>query len=138
MMAEWSGGVRPRRRSIPAELENKDMRRMTPDLPEAPGAVASPQVPGMTPDRSTVPGHEADRPGRVSAAGKRRPLAEYGTAQRIAGVYQPSGEGGTWTPKDFEQAPSTYEELRKVDPRLLTPVRPAPGYETDRALAQPE
>jgi hypothetical protein len=137
-MAEWSGGVRPRRRSIPAELENKAMRRMTPDLPEAPGAVSSPQVPGMTPDRTTVPGHEAEVPRRVGEEGKRKPLTESGTAQSMAAVYRPSGEHGVWQPRDFEQAPAAFEELRKVDFRLTPPQRPVPGYETVRALAQRE
>jgi len=119
-----------------AEEEKKAMRRVTPDQEEAPGAVVSPQHPGTVPDRSTIPGQWSERVPRAAVV--RRPLTEYGTAQHIADVYAPSGEGGVWTPRDFEQAPAAYEELRRADPRLLPPQRPVPGYETLRALAQME
>ncbi len=132
-MAEWTGGVRPRRRSQPAELDNKSTRRMMPDLPDAPGAVQSPQIPGMTPDKSTIPGHGVAVVPKPSL-GKRRPIAQYGTAEEIVAIYRPSGEGGAWIPDDFNGARSPLEELRKVDPLLTQPERPAPGYETLRAL----
>ena len=92
-MAEWSGGVRPRRRSIPAELENKSMRRVVPHHPEAPGAVASPQIPGMTPDRSDLPGH--DEPRYAANRSPRRPISQYGTAEELWGIYRPTGPNGT-------------------------------------------
>src|SRR5581483_8504530 len=87
---------------------------------------ASPQMPGMVPDRSTVPGHHsvavppAERP-------VRRPITEYGTAQRIMRMYEaPPGE--EMNPKRFESVPVSDEEIRKADPDLGRPMRPLPGY----------
>lgn len=135
-MAEWTGGVRPRRRSRMAEEKAKAMRREIPELPPAPGAMTSPQAPGTVPDRSTVPGHWGERVPPLQSV--LRPLTEYGTAQHIADIYAPSGEDGSWTARDFEQSPASYEELRRADPRLMPPLRPVPGYDTARALAQRE
>ncbi|MFM9105592.1 MAG: hypothetical protein ACKOWF_02700 [Chloroflexota bacterium] len=133
-MAEWSGGERPRRRSQPAELDTRATRQVIRDLPDAPGAVGSPQIPGMTPDRGTVPGNTSAVIPRPTL-GKRRPLSQLGTAEELIPVYTPSGEGGAWVAGDFDGAGAPIEEMRKVDPRLNTPHRPAPGYETARALA---
>jgi hypothetical protein len=133
-MAEWSGGERPRRRFRMAETEKRDARAYIPGHPDAPGAVQSPQIPGMTPDRSTVPGHGVTVVPKPTL-GKRRPLAQYGTAEEIIAVYTPSGEGGDWMPDDFNGAHASIEELLKVNPALTQPERPAPGYETMRALA---
>jgi hypothetical protein len=88
----------------------------------------------MTPDRSTVPGHGVTVVPKPTL-GKRRPLAQYGTAEEIIAVYTPSGEGGDWMPDDFNGAHASIEELLKVNPALTQPERPAPGYETMRALA---
>ena len=94
-------------------------------LPPTPGARRSPQIPGQVPDRSTVPGHHATRvPPRQTV---RRPLTEYGTAQRIMGVYSATPDAEN-DPARFEQATVSFEELRKADPRDRTPDRPMPGY----------
>lgn len=97
----------------------------------APGARRSPQMPGQVPDRSGVPGHghlpvQAD-------PGAQRPLSEYGTAQEIVGVYavDPNDPEQATDPARFEQATASYEEVRKADPSLLTPIRPAPGYDLE-------
>jgi hypothetical protein len=52
------------------------------------------------------------------------PLAEYGTAQRIMGVFE-LAPGEEDTKARWEQETAAYEELRKGDPRLLPPIRPA-------------
>ncbi len=61
-MAEWTG--RKQRRHSPTDPEashrNQD-KDDTPQAPETPGAVASPQHPGEVPDRSTVPGQYSIR-----------------------------------------------------------------------------
>ncbi len=95
-------------------------------LPEAPGAVWSPQVPGQVPDRSTVPG-EGVMPVPVPETTPRPPLTEFGTAQRIMGVFVPR-DGNDDDPARFEQAPVSYEEQRKAIPALRSPLRPQPGY----------
>ncbi len=91
----------------------------------APGAKASPQLPGQVPDRSTIPGQfttQLTKPVKVE-----RPLTEYGTAQRIMGVYTAEA-GHADDPARFEQATASYEELRKAYPAQLPAERPAPGY----------
>jgi len=100
-----------------------------------PGASRSPQMPGQVPDRSGVPGH-----GQLpvpTGDGSVRPLTELGTAQAIMGVYavDPSQPGQATDPARFEQATASYEELRKADPALLTPIRPLPGYDLDATPA---
>lgn len=94
--------------------------------PEAPGAVTSPQAPGQVPDRSTIPG-ENKVPAPPVTGEPRRPIAEYGSAQRIMRVFAPEG-GNEDDPARFEQAPVSYEEFRKSNPALRTPLRPMPGY----------
>lgn len=94
--------------------------------PQAPGAIASPQVPGQVPDRSSVPG-EGVLPVPVPETTPRRPLTEYGSAQRIMKVYE-AKDGNDDEPARFEQGPVSYEELRKATPALRTPLRPKPGY----------
>lgn len=96
------------------------------NVPDAPGAVSSPQIPGQVPDRSSVPG-EGNLPVAVPATPPRRPGTEYGTAQRIMNVYAPK-DGNEDDPARFEQAPISYEEIRKAYPALRTPLRPMPGY----------
>jgi hypothetical protein len=100
-----------------------------------PGAGRSPQMPGQVPDRSGVPGH-----GQLPVpptAGPIRPLSQFGTAQEILGVYapDPSQPGQETDPARFEQATAAFEELRKADPALLTPIRPLPGYDLDATPA---
>lgn len=95
--------------------------------PQAPGAVWSPQIPGEVPDRSSVPG-EGVLPVPVPETPPRHPITEYGTAQRIMRVYAPK-DGNDDDPARFEQAPITYEEQRKANPALRTPMRPQPGYQ---------
>jgi hypothetical protein len=126
-MAEWIG----RRRSGPGEAapetppENIELSP-APLAPPAPGAFASPQMPGEVPDRSSVPGHHALA---VPPATRpiRRPLTEYGTAQRIMHMYR-AAPGEEMNPKRFESLPVSDEEARKFDPDLGRPVRPLPGY----------
>jgi hypothetical protein len=92
----------------------------------APGAARAVGRPGMTPDRSTVPGHWS--PKVPAATVLHRPLTQYGTAQEILDVFQP-GPDGVWTKADFEQAPASDEEQRKVHPINRAPLRPAAhGY----------
>jgi hypothetical protein len=43
------------------------------------------------------------------------------------GVYE-LATGEADDPGRFEQATATYEEVRKADPSLRTPVRPTAGY----------
>jgi hypothetical protein len=90
----------------------------------APGAMTAPHMPGMTPDRTTVPTHVGEA---VPAAGvKVRPLSQYGTAEELARVFKrkPMDE---LEPADFEQAPASLEEMRKAIPANLTPMRPLPA-----------
>lgn len=95
--------------------------------PRTPGAIKSPQIPGEVPDRSHVPG-EDQVPVPPPAGDVRRPLTEYGTAQRIIGVYDKQDLEVT-DPKRFEQSPPSYEEQRKAFAgQLRTPLRPSLGY----------
>jgi hypothetical protein len=96
------------------------------NLPLAPGANRSPQVPGQVPDRSSIPGH-GQLPVELPAAEVVRPRSESGTSQSIMGVYT-ARDGNEHDPARFEQATISYEELRKANPALRTPVRPAAGY----------
>ena len=95
----------------------------------APGARMSPQMPGQVPDRSGVPGH-GQLPIEANP-GAELPLSQFGTAQEIIGVYavDPNDPEHATNPARFEQATASYEEVRKADPSLLTPVRPKPGYD---------
>ena len=97
-----------------------------------PGASSSPQMPGQVPDRSGVPGR-GQLP-LLPSDGPRRPLTQFGTAQEIMGVYAPK-PGQEDDPARFEQATAAFEELRKADPSLLTPIRPLPGYDLDATPA---
>ncbi len=94
--------------------------------PASPGAVNSPQAPGQVPDRSSVPEHGV-LPVPPPAGEVRRPRTEYGSAQEIIGVFS-AAEGRDDDPAPFEQATATYEEIRKANPSLRTPMRPSPGY----------
>lgn len=90
----------------------------------APGAMISPQIPGMVPDYVTIPSHVGES--TPAATSKVRPLSQYGSAESLAGVFTRHGDG--ITPAQFEQADASLEELRKFDPANLTPRRPRPGF----------
>jgi len=96
------------------------------NAPMAPGATRSPQVPGQVPDRSSVPEH-GHLPPPLPAGEVRRPKVESSSAQGIMGVYE-AHDGNETDPARFEQATASYEEVRKADPGLRTPVRPTAGY----------
>jgi hypothetical protein len=98
----------------------------------APGAMTSPQMPGATPNYTTIAGHigEATPP----ASAKTRPLSQYGTAEEIAAVFKKKPMHQI-QPEDFEQANASGEELRKVSPANLTPIRPLPGPGSNPAIA---
>jgi hypothetical protein len=105
------------------EISGRDPERgRAPKSPPPPGAAMSPQIPGMVPDRSTVPGHFGTRVGR--SAGKRRPFTQYGTAEELLRVFKQLPEEQV-KPENFEQATASFEELRKAYPWELPPERPA-------------
>ncbi len=121
-MAEWTGQKRTLN-SIPTEDDPPldDTSVHVPRTPQAPAATSSPQLPGMTPDQPALPGRP--RGSLPPLASNRRPLTEYGSAQRLLGLFTPK-PGTELQPSDWEQGPSAMEELRKADPALLTPIRP--------------
>ncbi len=88
----------------------------------APGAMVSPQAPGMVPDWTTVPTHTGEA--TPAAQAKVRPLSQYGSAESLAEVFTKFGDA--IQPTDFEQADASYEEVRKQLPSNLTPRRPRP------------
>jgi hypothetical protein len=125
-MAEWTG----RKRTLNSiEPEGAPPRFAASDRiappPEAPGAVTSPQIPGLTPDDPDLPGRPRGSLPRLLS--NRRPLTEYGTAQRLLRLFTPKA-GTELTAADWEQGAASNEELRKADPALETPFRPLPGY----------
>jgi hypothetical protein len=124
-MAEWTGQKRTLN-SIPPEDDPPldDTSVHVPRAPRAPAAMSSPQLPGMTPDQPALPGRS--RGSLPPLASNRRPLSEYGSAQRLLGLFTPA-PGTELQASDWEQGPSATEELRKADPALLTPIRPLAG-----------
>jgi hypothetical protein len=78
----------------------------------------------MTPDQPALPGRS--RGSLPPLASNRRPLSEYGSAQRLLGLFTPE-PGTELQAANWEQGPSATEELRKADPALLTPIRPLGG-----------
>ena len=124
-MAEWTGQKRTLN-SIPTEDDPPldDTSVHVPRTPQAPAATSSPQRPGMTPDQPDLPGRS--RGSLPPLASNRRPLSEYGSAQRLLGLFTPQ-PGTELQPSDWEQGLSATEELRKADPALLTPNRPLGG-----------
>ena len=124
-MAEWTGQRRTLN-SIPAEDDPPldDTAVHVPRTPKAPAATSSPQRPGMTPDQPDLPGRS--RGSLPPLASNRRPLTEYGSAQRLLGLFTPE-PGTELQAADWEQGPSAMEELRKADSALLTPMRPLDG-----------
>jgi len=124
-MAEWTGQKRTLN-SIPTEDDPPldDTSVHVPRTPQAPAATTSPQRPGMTPDQPDLPGRS--RGSLPPLASNRRPLTEYGSAQRLLGLFTPE-PGTELQASDWEQGPSAMEEQRKADPALLTPIRPLGG-----------
>ena len=125
-MAEWTG----RRRTLnsidpaeepPANAASDELHHP----PQAPGATSSPQLPGMTPDDPDLPGQA--RGTLPPLRSNRRPLTEYGSAQRLLRLFTPA-PGTELEASDWEQGPAATEELRKADPALVTPIRPLGGY----------
>ena len=100
--------------------------------PKAPGATASPQIPGQVPDRSTVPGHFSTRVARPVGR-VRRPLTQYETAEEIMHVFPAPNEEPQ--PAEFEQATASVEELRKAYPWQLPPEGPTPVFALDQGVA---
>jgi hypothetical protein len=125
-MAEWTGRKRTLNSIEPegAPPQYAASDRIAPP-PEAPGAVTSPQIPGLMPDDPDLPGRPRGSLPRLVS--NRRPLTEYGTAQRLLRLFTPKA-GAELTAADWEQGAASYEELRKADPALETPFRPLPGY----------
>jgi hypothetical protein len=103
-----------------------------PRSPKAPGAAASPQMPGQVPDRSTVPGHFSTRVPRP-AGPVRRPLTQYGTAEEIMHVFPAPNEEPEKA--EFEQATASVEELRKAYPWQLPPEGPTPVFALDQGVS---
>lgn len=125
-MAEWTGQKRTLNSIAPVGKPPVDAASdHVPPSPVAPGAEHSPQRPGETPDTPDLIGKP--RGSMQPLASVRRPLTEYGTAQRILGMYT-FAAGAEVKPEDWEQGPSAFEEQRKADPALLTPARPLAGY----------
>jgi hypothetical protein len=124
-MAEWTGQKRTLN-SIPTEDDPPldDTSVHVPRTLQAPAATSSPQRPGMTPDQPDLPGRSRGSLRPLSS--NRRPLTEYGSAQRLLGLFTPE-PGTELQASDWEQGPSAMEELRKADPALLTPIRPLGG-----------
>jgi hypothetical protein len=125
-MAEWTGQKRTLNSIDPVGKPPVDAASdHVPPSPPAPGAEHSPQRPGETPDTPALSGKP--RGSAKPLASVRRPLTEYGTAQRILGMYS-FPPGAEVKPEDWEQGPSSQEEQRKANPALLTPPRPLSGY----------
>jgi hypothetical protein len=113
-------------------IERAERLHGLPKSPKAPGAAASPQMPGQVPDRSTVPGHFSTRVARSSGS-PQRPLTQYGTAQEIMHVYPAPNEEPAIA--EFEQATASVEELRKAYPWQRTPKRPTPAFDLGYGVA---
>jgi hypothetical protein len=125
-MAEWTGQKRTLNSIDPVGKPPVDAASdHVPPSPPAPGAEHSPQRPGETPDTPDLIGKP--RGSMQPLASVMRPLTEYGTAQRILGMYT-FAPGAEVKPEDWEQGPSAFEEQRKAHISLLTPPRPLSGY----------
>ena len=98
-----------------------DGRRLRIRFPNAPGGMASPQVPGATPDFSTIPGERVRRSPTVDAV--HHPAVEAGTAEGIMRFHD-AAPGEESDPDRFELGLTSFEEQRKSRPSLRTPVRP--------------
>jgi hypothetical protein len=96
-------------------------RRLRLRFPDAPGGNASPQAPGARPDFSTIPGERVERSPRVESV--RHPATQGGTAEGIMGFFDVA-EGEPDDQERFELGLTSFEEQRKAQPSLRTPVRP--------------
>lgn len=135
-MAEWTGRKRTLNSIEPVGTPPVDAGSGNePPTPPAPGAVHSPQRPGETPDAPDLIGKP--RGSAEPLASLWRPLTEYGTAQRILGMYTFPADAEV-KPEDWEQGPSAQEEQRKAHPAMLTPARPLPGYGLGLGRSAPE
>jgi hypothetical protein len=135
-MAEWTGRKRTLNSIEPVGTPPVDAASGNePPSPRAPGAEHSPQHPGETPDTPDLIGKP--RGSMQPLASVWRPLTEYGTAQRILGMYT-FPAGAEVKPEDWEQGPSAQEEQRKAHPSLLTPARPLPGFGLGLGRTAPE
>ena len=125
-MAEWTG-IRRTLNSIKADdiPPVEPVVDHSPPSPRSPGATSSPQMAGETPDDPDLPGRP--RGTLPPLRNNRRPLTEYGTAQRFLRLFTPP-PGADLAPSDWEQGPAAFEERRKADPALLPPFRPLEGY----------
>lgn len=107
--------------------------------PKAPGGRRTPHRPGTVPDHSTIPGHFfIQAPAPLGAP--IRPGSQYLTAESLGDFLPTLDEIAE--PADFEQAPSSDEEMRKALPWHTPPRRPTPWFsfsdqfaETDPALS---
>ena len=125
-MAEWTGRKRTLNSIVPVGNPPVDAASdPVPPSPTAPGAEHSPQRPGETPDKPALVGKPRGSFQPLSAV--RRPLTEYGTAQRVLGMYTPP-PGVEMKPENWEQGPAAQEETRRAHPALGTPRRPLSGY----------
>jgi hypothetical protein len=125
-MAEWTGRKRTLNSIDPVGDPPVDAGSGNePPTPPAPGGEHSPQRPGETPDVPDLAGKS--RGSAQPLTNVWRPLTEYGSAQRIMGMYT-FPTGAEVKPEDWEQGPSSHEEQRRANPALLTPARPLPGY----------
>lgn len=100
--------------------------------PRAPGASKSPQRPGQTPDRSTLPGHHFLQ-APVPLGAPLRPAVQYLTAQELANALPLPDEPAA--PEDFEQAPASFEENRKAYPWQTPPRRPTAWFTLGDGIA---
>jgi hypothetical protein len=94
-------------------------------VPKSPGAAKSPQRPGQTPDRSTIPTQyriQAPEP----LGPPIRPAVQYLSAQELSNAMPVPTEPAE--PSDFEQAPASFEESRKAYPWQTPPRRPTPWF----------
>lgn len=94
--------------------------------PMAPGAIQSPQQPGMLPDVSLIPGKDV-LPVVIPEEGPHRPTTQYHTAEDILHVWESTGKD-VLDPDRFVQAPPSFEEVRKAYPWKRKPARPIIGY----------
>jgi hypothetical protein len=105
-------------------LEAKPANRST-TIPVSPGASKSPQQPGQTPDRSTIPGHHSIQ-APAPLGPPFRPAVQYLTAEELSNAMPIPDEAAA--PSDFEQAPASFEENRKAYPWQNPPRRPTPWF----------
>ena len=128
-MAEWTG----QKRTLNSIAEDVPPRNETsvrvPRPPEAPGATSSPQLPGETPDQPIFPAEPGApyRLWRATAARSPSPAPHSGSSASLRRSRH------RVEASDWEQGPSATEELRKVDPALLTPSSPRRRWSRDRS-----